>query len=580
MLIHALESSNDHHVNAADSTATRDAARIAVQAGDSTAAQDERVDPAANDNYVIRLAAQQGHLTVVDRLLQDERAAQDVRVDPAANDDCVIRLAAQQGHLTVVDRLLQDERVDPAANDNYAIRVASEKGHSAAVDRLMRAAARDARAAFQTAAASAAQTAANATKTTIRLQCRENRQLKRFVSQQNIDKQLSNQINIGPLTQSTNNSNIKTNISVVRRPYSFSNSANDNICWLNTSMQAMMVVFDYLPPQQQQFGQDRQAVKSKTLKHLLHDIHRHVDREKERIIHEIRHRLLAHLGVEFVPGSRWQHAPQDVTESLDYMITNCVRSAAITLDLTADNDHDFDSMVRDSNGSVDNNIKQTWGRTPVFLLNRRLTMDKINTNQIDGIFKSKLMAKHRLVGIILMEMIDDTTNHFTFASQEGNCVTQFDDDVQLNYTDFQSLLNRSPQQLVMGVLFRKQEDDDGKENTVSSINNKAVSFQDDSTTPTPTILSLSATTIAATSKRGGTSTSTLISSTPTISSSLTPTSTTIESAEAIDHQQQIPVSKQKRNDSSGRSSSSSSSCSSSSSDAPPVILYVSIFSLS
>jgi hypothetical protein len=77
------------------------------------------------------LASQNGHLSVVDRLLQDER------VDPAARDNYAIGRASESGHLSVVDRLLQDERVDPAADDNFSIREASQDGHLSVVDRLL-----------------------------------------------------------------------------------------------------------------------------------------------------------------------------------------------------------------------------------------------------------------------------------------------------------------------------------------------------------------------------------------------------------------------------------------------------------
>jgi hypothetical protein len=77
------------------------------------------------------MAAANGHLAVVERLLQDKR------VDPSADDNYAVRLAAQRGHLAVVERLLQDERVDPSADDNYAVRWAAQNGHLAVVDRLL-----------------------------------------------------------------------------------------------------------------------------------------------------------------------------------------------------------------------------------------------------------------------------------------------------------------------------------------------------------------------------------------------------------------------------------------------------------
>ena len=56
--------------------------------------------------------------------------------DPLTNN-AAIRVAAQNGHIDVVDRLLQDGRVDPSASNNYAIRIASLNCHIAVVDRLL-----------------------------------------------------------------------------------------------------------------------------------------------------------------------------------------------------------------------------------------------------------------------------------------------------------------------------------------------------------------------------------------------------------------------------------------------------------
>jgi hypothetical protein len=67
--------------------------------------EDERVNPAAQDNQAILNTSFHGHLAVVNRLLEDER------VDPAAGDNSAIKAASNMGRLAVVDRLLQDGRV-------------------------------------------------------------------------------------------------------------------------------------------------------------------------------------------------------------------------------------------------------------------------------------------------------------------------------------------------------------------------------------------------------------------------------------------------------------------------------------
>ena len=69
---------------------------------------DSRVDPSFKNNHAIQVASWNGHLVVVERLLQDER------VNPSAGDNYAIKYAAGKGHLAVVDRLLQDKRVDPS----------------------------------------------------------------------------------------------------------------------------------------------------------------------------------------------------------------------------------------------------------------------------------------------------------------------------------------------------------------------------------------------------------------------------------------------------------------------------------
>jgi hypothetical protein len=114
-----------------DNSAIRLAAHFGHLAVVERLLEDVRVDPSANNDRAIRMAAHNGHLAVVERLLQDPR------VDPSADDNRAVRLAAADGYVAVVDRLLQDKRVDPSACDNYAVRLAAQNGHLAVVDRLL-----------------------------------------------------------------------------------------------------------------------------------------------------------------------------------------------------------------------------------------------------------------------------------------------------------------------------------------------------------------------------------------------------------------------------------------------------------
>ena len=91
---------------------------------------DKNNDPTIDDNYAIRWASENGHIAIVDRLLQDGR------VDPSAFNNFAIKWASNNGHIAVVDRLLQDGRVDPSAFDNFAIKLSSQNGHFAVVERL------------------------------------------------------------------------------------------------------------------------------------------------------------------------------------------------------------------------------------------------------------------------------------------------------------------------------------------------------------------------------------------------------------------------------------------------------------
>jgi hypothetical protein len=107
----------------------------AAYKGDSEAVRallaDPRVDPAVNDNYVIRIASSRGHAGVVRALLAHPR------VDPAADGNDAIRWASAEGHADAVRSLLADARVDPTSNNNAPILWASRWGHAGVVRALL-----------------------------------------------------------------------------------------------------------------------------------------------------------------------------------------------------------------------------------------------------------------------------------------------------------------------------------------------------------------------------------------------------------------------------------------------------------
>jgi ankyrin repeat protein len=92
---------------------------------------DQRVNPAANDNYSIKWAARNGHLDIVRLLLADQR------VNPAVEGNEAIRKASRNGHLDIVRLLLADQRVNPAEIDNYAIKYAARNKHTQIVQLLL-----------------------------------------------------------------------------------------------------------------------------------------------------------------------------------------------------------------------------------------------------------------------------------------------------------------------------------------------------------------------------------------------------------------------------------------------------------
>jgi hypothetical protein len=89
------------------------------------------IDPADYHNKAIRNAAENGHLDVVDRLLQDQRVNPNDDDGVPYNDDeyPAIVLASIRGHVEVVARLLRDPRVIPGIRDSSAVIYASAEGH-------------------------------------------------------------------------------------------------------------------------------------------------------------------------------------------------------------------------------------------------------------------------------------------------------------------------------------------------------------------------------------------------------------------------------------------------------------------
>ena len=92
--------------------------------------------------YAFRLAAENGHLPVVDRLLR-EVTPERKQAMISADDWYAFIWAAKYGHMPVVDRLLREvtpenKQVMIAAANYDAFRWAAEKGHTPVVDCLLR----------------------------------------------------------------------------------------------------------------------------------------------------------------------------------------------------------------------------------------------------------------------------------------------------------------------------------------------------------------------------------------------------------------------------------------------------------
>ncbi len=89
------------------------------------------LNPSEHNNKLITEASENGHIIIVDRLLEDSR------VDPTAFNNFPLQFAVIFGHLHVVNRLLQDPRVDPTANKNAVIQYASNQNKVNIVQRLL-----------------------------------------------------------------------------------------------------------------------------------------------------------------------------------------------------------------------------------------------------------------------------------------------------------------------------------------------------------------------------------------------------------------------------------------------------------
>lgn len=92
---------------------------------------DPRVDPGSSDNWALYVASTNDHLDIVNLLLADPR------VDPSANSNAAIREASAWGRLDIVNRLLEDPRVDPSDDNNVALIKAIRRNRQAVVDRLL-----------------------------------------------------------------------------------------------------------------------------------------------------------------------------------------------------------------------------------------------------------------------------------------------------------------------------------------------------------------------------------------------------------------------------------------------------------
>ena len=86
------------------------------------------IDPSAHNNWTIPCASSNGHLAVVERLLQDPH------VDSSADNNYALRWASSKGHLAVGEIIT---RFSNGSFNNCVIRWASEYGHLSVVEKLL-----------------------------------------------------------------------------------------------------------------------------------------------------------------------------------------------------------------------------------------------------------------------------------------------------------------------------------------------------------------------------------------------------------------------------------------------------------
>ena len=87
------------------------------------------VDPSADDNNALRIAAWNGHTSIVEYLcgLDVERG-----IDPSARENEALGRAAEAGRIDIVKLLCNldaSRGVDPSARNNHALRIAINRGH-------------------------------------------------------------------------------------------------------------------------------------------------------------------------------------------------------------------------------------------------------------------------------------------------------------------------------------------------------------------------------------------------------------------------------------------------------------------